>query len=121
MAIIVETHNDEKGIIWPKSVTPYQVHLVGLDLVDESINKSVGDLYEKLKLANIDVLYDDRLENSAGEKFAVADLLGIPIRIVASKRSLLQSGFEYKIRNEKESEILDTNQLVEKILSFYKN
>jgi len=121
LATIVETHNDEKGIIWPKSVTPYQVHLVGLDLVDESINKSVGDLYEKLKLANIDVLYDDRLENSAGEKFAVTDLLGIPIRIVASKRSLLQSGFEYKIRNEKESEILDTNQLIEKILSFYKN
>jgi len=121
MGTIVETFNDEKGIIWPKSVTPYQVHLVGLDLTDETISKSVNDLYEKLKSLNIDVLFDDRADNSAGEKFAVADLLGIPIRIVASKRSLSQNGFEYKLRTEKEIEVLGTDQLVEKILAFYKN
>ena len=121
MAIILEKHNDEKGIVWPKSVTPYQVHLVGLDLVDEKVSKSTTDLYEKLKAQNIDILFDDRIDNSAGEKFAIADLLGIPIRIVASKRSLAQNGFEYKLRTQKESEILNSDQLIEKILAFYKN
>lgn len=120
LAIIVETHNDEKGIIWPKEVTPYQVHLVGLDQIDEVVKKSTTDLYEELKSHDIDTLFDDR-DNTAGEKFAVADLLGIPIRVVASKRSLSQNGFEYKLRNQKESEILNSNQLIEKILAFYKN
>jgi len=120
LAIIVETHNDDKGIIWPKSVTPYQVHLIGLELTDETTNKSATSLYEKLKSSGIDVLFDDRTDSSAGEKFAVADLLGIPIRIVVSKRSLSQNGFEYKLRTEKESEVLNTNQLIKKILTFYK-
>ena len=107
MGAIVELFNDEKGIIWPKSITPYQVHLIGLDGLGE-------DLYQELISKNIDVLFDDR-DISAGVKFADADLIGIPIRLVISKRSQEKGGIEYKLRSEKESEIIKPEVLLSKI------
>lgn len=107
MGAIVELFNDEKGIIWPKSITPYQVHLIGLDGLGE-------DLYQELLSKNIDVLFDDR-DISAGVKFADADLIGIPIRLVISKRSQEKGGIEYKLRSEKESEIIKPEVLLSKI------
>ncbi len=111
MAIDVEVHHDDVGIIWPKNITPYQVHLIGLDGMGE-------DLYQDLLLKNIDVLFDDR-EISAGEKFADADLIGIPIRLVISKRSQEKGGIEYKLRSEKDTEIIESKDLVSKIIKFY--
>lgn len=111
MGTIVELFNDDKGIIWPKSITPYQVHLIGLDGLGE-------DLYQELLSKNIDVLFDDR-ECSAGAKFADADLIGIPIRLVVSKRSQEKGGIEYKLRSETESKIIDPKNLVSEITSFY--
>lgn len=111
LAIDVEIHHDAAGIIWPKTITPYQVHLVGLDGLGE-------DLYQELLSKNIDVLFDDR-EISAGTKFTDADLIGIPIRLVVSNRSQDKGGIEYKLRSEKESEIIKSEDLISKITKFY--
>ncbi len=105
MATIVELHYDDKGIIWPASIAPYQIHLVALDLVDEKIKQQADDLYVQLLKKNIEVLYDDRLDVSAGSKFADADLIGIPTRLVISKRSLEKGGIEYKQRSQTESSV----------------
>jgi len=86
MATVVEVHHDERGIKWPTSVAPFTVHLVGLNLEDETIRQYVDSLYSELTGAHIDVLYDDR-ELRAGEKFADSDLIGIPYRVVASKKT----------------------------------
>ncbi|HVZ66719.1 MAG TPA: proline--tRNA ligase [Patescibacteria group bacterium] len=96
MAAIVEVHSDEKGIIWPEGIAPYQVHLINLGNV--SYAKKV---YEQLDEAGVEVLWDDR-DTSAGEKFADADLIGIPTRLVVSDK-LGEGTVEIKKRNESES------------------
>jgi prolyl-tRNA synthetase len=115
MAIIIETHHDDKGIVWPKSIAPYQVHLIGLDLKDAEINQTAQKVYQQLIDKNIDVLFDDRPDSTAGEKFADADLLGVPIRLVVSKRSLNNGGIEYKLRHEDISKIISLDDLVSTI------
>lgn len=117
LACIVEIHHNEKGIIWPTEVAPYQVHLVGLDLFDAQIKSQADELYSQLIKSNIDVLYDDRADTTAGEKFADADLIGIPTRLVISKRSLDKGGVELKHRNQKESEIIPIKDIFNKLLS----
>jgi prolyl-tRNA synthetase len=111
MGTVVELCHDNAGIIWPKNITPYQVHLIGLDGLG-------GDLYQELLSKNIDVLFDER-ETSAGTKFADADLIGIPIRLVVSKRSQKKGGVEYKLRSEPESKIIDSENLISEITKFY--
>lgn len=115
MGTIVECFHDDKGIIWPVSVAPYQVHLIGLDFNDEKIKSHAENLYQILLNQKIEVLYDDRLDISAGIKFADADLIGIPIRLVVSKRSLENGGVELKRRNSNESEIIHLDSIVSKI------
>jgi len=97
MGAIVEVHNDEKGIVWPKSVAPFDCHL----LVLGSAKDEADIVYQKLQDASIDVLYDDREEVSAGEKFSDADLIGIPTRLVVSKK-VGRGKVELKERDEKE-------------------
>ncbi len=105
MATVVEQSSDEKGIIWPFSIAPYHISLVGLDL-DKGENRQVAEqLYADLTAAGIEVLYDDRAE-TAGVKFNDADLLGMPLRAVVSKRSLKNGGIELKLRAQKESRIV---------------
>jgi prolyl-tRNA synthetase len=111
MGTIVEVFHDDKGIIWPSAIAPYQIHLVGLDLFDENIKKQAEDLYQKLLDKNIEVLFDDRDDVMAGAKFADADLIGIPTRLVISKRSLENGGVESKKRNEDKSEIIPLKSL----------
>lgn len=106
MGTIVEVFHDDKGIIWPAEIAPYQVHLIGLDLFDESIKSEIENLYKELIEKGIDVLFDDREDVTAGAKFADADLLGIPVRLVVSKRSLAAGGIEFKYRNQTESKII---------------
>ena len=93
LACIVEEHNDENGIVWPISVAPYQVHLVGMRGAEEEAEA----LYEALQSVGIEVLYDDRNERP-GVKFNDADLMGLPIRVTVSKRSLENGGYEIKLR-----------------------
>jgi prolyl-tRNA synthetase len=115
MATIVETHHDDRGIIWPQSIAPFQVHLIGLDLFQPEILTQATDLYQGLLEAGIDVLFDDRPEVTAGEKFADADLIGVPIRLVLSSRSLASGGVELKLRSQKENEIVAISDLIDKL------
>ena len=109
MATIVEVHHDEMGIIWPRSVAPYQIHLINLKT--QNSNLSGDEVYEKLVRAGVEVLYDDREEVSAGEKFADADLIGIPVRLVISEKT--GDKVEYKERDQKESKLLTIEEIVE--------
>ncbi len=111
MGVIVEKNNDKNGIIWPASVAPYDVHLVTLG--EGSIMKKSSDLHDQLQKAGIEVLWDDRDDVSAGEKFNDADLIGIPIRLVVSNRSLSKDGVEVKMRDEEEENIVEIDKVVE--------
>ena len=112
MGVIVEKFHDDKGIVWPKKVAPFAVHLVDLQQTEKA-----KDIYEQLTKAGIEVLLDDR-EATAGEKFAGADLIGCPIRIVVSQKTLEQNGVEWKLRESKENEIVALDKLVEKICTY---
>ena len=105
MATIVEQSHDEKGIIWPLSIAPYQVNLLGLDLDKGETRQVAEQLYADLTAAGVEVLYDDRTE-TAGVKFNDADLIGLPLRAVVSKRSLKNGGMELKLRSQKESRVV---------------
>lgn len=113
LATIVEVFHDDKGMIWPESVAPFQVHLVGLDLEDSAIKERAEEVYKLLEIEGIEVLFDDRIGVSAGAKFADADLIGIPYRVVVSKRTKDQ--LEVKKRSEKETKFLSLKQLLELI------
>ena len=113
LATIVEKYHDEKGIIWPESVAPFKVHLIGLDLNNKEISSKVHKVYKVLKENNIEVLFDDRTNVTAGEKFSDADLIGIPIRLVVSKRT--GEKVEYKKRNEKEVKIMPLEEVIKNI------
>ena len=99
MGTVVEVLSDDKGIIWPESIAPFQVHLLALG-EDKEVKEQAGKVYESLERNNIEVLFDDREGISAGEKFADADLLGMPYRVVVSERSLKEKGIEIKKRNK---------------------
>ncbi|HEC21221.1 MAG TPA: proline--tRNA ligase, partial [Candidatus Peregrinibacteria bacterium] len=119
IAALIEQNHDDKGIIWSKEVCPHQVHLVGLNLEDEKVKKAAEKLYEKLLKEDIDVLYDDR-DSRPGEKFADADLIGIPIRLTISSRTLEKKAVEFKPRNKKDFEVLSETEVLKKIKNFYK-
>lgn len=102
MGTIAEVLSDEKGIVWPESVAPFRVHLIGLG---EDMTEAEA-LYSTLTSAGVEVLFDDRSGVMAGEKFADADLLGMPWRVVVSKRSLENGGAEIKKRTDTEGRIV---------------
>jgi prolyl-tRNA synthetase len=97
IACIAEGCHDEHGLVWPSSVAPYQVYLVGLDLEQDSVVTVAERVYRALSNAGIEVLYDDRDER-AGVKFKDADLLGMPLRITVSRRTLARDAVELKAR-----------------------
>ncbi len=109
MATVVEVSHDDKGIIWPKEIAPYQIHLVGLNLEDKNVQSKAEEVYTRLLDRGIEVLYDDRLDTNPGEKFADADLIGIPVRVVVSKRT--ERKVEVKERKLSESELIDIDNL----------
>ncbi|MDA2922658.1 proline--tRNA ligase [Patescibacteria group bacterium AH-259-L07] len=112
MATIVEARHDKDGIIWPQSVAPFDIHLTGLDLEDKKVKKFVQEIYTALKKAGKDVLFDDR-DESAGVKFKDADLIGIPIRLVISKKT--KNKIEYKERDKKTTKLFTRLQLLDKM------
>lgn len=109
MAAIVEKYNDEKGIMWPESIAPFKVHLISINQ-----NEEAKKLYKKLSDKGVEVLFDDR-DLTPGEKFAEADLLGCPYRVVVSAKTLEKGKIEVKKRNEKDFEFLSEKELIEKI------
>ena len=106
MGVIAELFADDRGLVWPESIAPFSVHLINLGQDEQA-----EEIYAKLTGAGVEVLLDDR-DVSAGEKFAGSDLIGIPYRLVVSKKSLEAGGVELKKRNEKESEIVAVEELV---------
>jgi prolyl-tRNA synthetase len=108
LGALVEVSHDARGIIWFPQVAPYDVHLVSLP----NAEKRAGEVYEALTKAGVDVLWDDRHE-SAGVKFADADLIGIPIRLVVSKKT--GSHIEYKRREREETELLTLEEVQDRL------
>ncbi len=110
MGVLVEKFADEKGIVWPESVAPYQVHLVALNSEDQEVRDWADGIYASLKDKGVTVLYDDR-DARAGEKFADSDLIGLPYRIVVSKKGREAGTFEVvtratgEVRNLTEEEL----------------
>ncbi len=104
MGTIVELFADEKGIVWPEEVAPFRVHLLRFGASD-AVTKSADDLYDKLRKAGVAVLYDDR-DLRPGDKFADADLLGMPVRFVVSEKTLAENKVEVKYRTKGESELM---------------
>lgn len=103
MAAVAETHHDDRGITWPEALAPFRVHLVSLGA---KVKKHAEKLYKILLAKGVDVLYDDRDEKSAGEKFADADLIGIPWRAVISEKTLEKNGVEVKKRDSQKTEVI---------------
>jgi prolyl-tRNA synthetase len=112
MGTVVEVLSDDKGMIWPESISPFKIHLLVLG-DDESVSKKASEVYEKLVKNDIEVLFDDRTGISAGEKFADADLLGMPYRAVVSVRSIKENGIELKKRIEEKGEVVTLDKLLE--------
>ncbi len=112
MGTIVETLSDEKGIVWPIAVAPFRYHLVSLAPDDEAVKKLGDEIYHALTAKGIEVLYDDRVLPTAGEKFADSDLLGIPTRIVVSKKVIEKGVLEVKDRKTGEVSALTLEQFL---------
>lgn len=112
MGVIVEKFHDGNGIIWPKSVSPYHVHLIRL----AGAETKADDVYHQLTKSGLEVLYDDRNE-SAGVKFADCDLIGIPFRLVVSPKT--GDRIEWRIRTEQEIQTLSVEEVIAKLKSEY--
>jgi prolyl-tRNA synthetase len=110
MGVIVEKFSDEKGMVWPDNVAPFRVIICRLG-DDATVVNSADELYQTLQDERVEVLYDDR-DARPGEKFADADLLGIPHRVVVSPKTVEQGKLEYKKRTEAESSMVDRDQLL---------
>jgi prolyl-tRNA synthetase len=114
MGAIVEVSHDDKGIIWPEEIAPFKVHLILLGKKESwEKNKAEADkLYEKLTAEGVEVLYDEREDKGPGEKFAEADLIGCPIRLVISDKTLAEDSVEVKKRNSEKSKLMKLDSLV---------
>lgn len=109
MGTIAEIYHDDKGIIWPESVAPFKVHLLVIGK-DEKIFSSAQKTYDKLIKEGIEVLFDDRIDVSAGQKFADADLLGLPYRLVISEKT--GKKIEMKTRKSDQVNLVDEKELI---------
>jgi prolyl-tRNA synthetase len=114
MAAVIEQHHDEKGIIWPPTLAPYQLYLCPLYKENTKVEEVAEKLYAELEAAGFEVLFDDRQE-SPGVKFNDADLLGMPIRLTVSPRTLEKNSVEFKKRAEKESQLVPLAEVVKRL------
>lgn len=109
MGAVVENSHDEKGIIWPEEISPFKVHLIGLNIQESE------KVYNNLQKHKIEVLYDDRKEKSAGEKFTDCDLIGICSRIVVSEKTAKKGCVEIKKRNSGKAELVKIEDIIKAI------
>lgn len=119
MAAITEQKSDEKGLVWPINIAPYEVGIVLIDPTDEKQNEVANELYNELTKLGIDVLLDDR-EQRPGVKFNDLDLIGIPIRVTVGKK-VNESLVEVKLRTEFDSSEIKINNVIEKVVEMKKN
>lgn len=111
MGVIAEVFSNEKGMCWPEAVAPFKIHLIDLSGGDEGVKKATEELYQKLKEKDL-VLLDDR-DARAGEKFADGDIIGLPIRIVSSKKTLEKGGFEVVNRTTGEINVIPLTEVIQ--------
>ncbi len=114
LAAVVEQNHDEKGICWPPSIAPYQVYLCPLSLKDREVAEASESLFQRLLSEGFEVFYDDR-EESAGVKFNDADLLGLPLRLVLSPRTLSQGSAEVKPRRQDKAELVSLSDIPQRL------
>jgi prolyl-tRNA synthetase len=116
MGTIAECLSDDKGLIWPSEVAPYQVSLVSLAR-DAGEKAKADEIFGKLLSAGVETFYDDRDDLRAGEKFGDADLIGLPFRVIVSGKTLAQNGVEFKRRDSATAEVISLDAMVERIKS----
>lgn len=114
VGVLAELFADEKGLVWPKAVAPFAVHLISITGGNEQVMSEADRVYEILKESGIDVLYDDR-DARAGEKFADADLIGVPIRIVVSEKTMAEGGVELATRKGGGATIVSDSDILERL------
>ncbi len=114
MAAVVEVNHDERGIVWPEALAPFQVHLLQLG-EDPKIVREAKKLYDNFQKKGIDVLYDDRISANAGEKLVESDLIGIPWRVVVSERTLEKKGAEIKKRGDPKTHVISLGAVIKTI------
>jgi prolyl-tRNA synthetase len=112
MGVLAEILHDENGIIWPKELAPFDIHLLSVGN-DEKAARQAEEWYARLSAHGFDVLFDDRTDVTAGAKFADADLIGIPYRIVISAKTVEQNSAEVKLRSEKEARLVSFDKILE--------
>ena len=112
LGTVAELHHDDRGIIWPKELAPFQVHLLVVGNDEEAMRQG-EEWYARLRGQGIEVLFDDRDDVTAGTKFADADLIGIPCRLVISAKTLAQNSVEVKMRAEEESRLVPFDKIFE--------
>jgi len=120
LAAVIEHSHDDKGIIWPLSIAPYHIYLCPLYLENPQVAAKAENLYADLGAQGLEVLFDDRKE-SPGVKFNDADLLGIPIRVTISPRTLGANSVEIKRRSEKESQLLPLEEIAARLKELTRN
>lgn len=114
LASVAEESHDDKGLMWPISIAPWQVYLCGLRLDDEKVKTEAQKLYDEMQKAGIEVLFDDR-DTSAGVKFSDCDLMGIPIRVVISPRAIQNDQFEIQYRDKSVQTSVNRAELIETV------
>ena len=105
LAAVIEANHDERGIIWPLEIAPFQVHIVALQPNLDNVRTTADDVYSRLQSDGVAVLYDDR-DETPGVKFNDADLMGMPVRVTVSPRTLEKGSLEVKRRTEKDSDLV---------------
>jgi prolyl-tRNA synthetase len=118
MGTVVEICHDDRGIIWPEEIAPFKVHLLllGNKASWQNNKKEADKLHEKLQGEGVEVLYDEREDMGAGAKFAEADMIGCPIRLVVSDKTLADGAVEFKRRKEEKAELIKLEKLSGKII-----
>ncbi|MCB9258264.1 MAG: proline--tRNA ligase [Ignavibacteriales bacterium] len=120
LACFIEQNNDENGIIWKKPLSPFDVHLIGLNMKKEIVVEACESIFNELSENKFDVIFDDRTNVQAGFKFSDADLLGMPIQIIVGERRLKENQVELKIRATGERINVGINELSSKIKELLK-
>jgi prolyl-tRNA synthetase len=115
LGAVVEVNHDDRGIVWPREIAPFLVHLIEMKSDKKIVKATTQKIYQDLQKQGIQVLYDDREDKSAGEKFAEADLIGIPFRVVVSEKTLAKNSVELKERSKSAAKLIKIKQLIKAI------
>jgi prolyl-tRNA synthetase len=115
LACYIEQNYDEKGIIWKEPLSPFDIHLIGLNMKNSSVAETTEKLYTQLQNEGYEVLFDDRIEGSAGVKFNDADLIGLPLQIIVGEKNLKENKVEIKNRRTGTKKLVELNKLFESL------